>query len=157
MRKTLLLFAFIVIGLQVTQAQEIEMKINFWGYKFIQNGERLSMKELLAATDANEKAYALIRKARTQNTLSTIFSFTSGALIGIPIGQSLGGEDPNWTLAYIGGAIAVISIPLSFGALNNFNKGIDTYNVSKAATGYHFKPEFKISAGGNGVGLSINF
>lgn len=114
MRKTLLLFAFMVIGFQCTQAQEIEMKINFWGYKFIQNGERLSMKELLAATDGNEKAYTLIKKSRTQNLISTIFSFTSGALIGIPIGQSLGSGNPNWTLAYIGGAIAVISIPITF-------------------------------------------
>jgi hypothetical protein len=36
-------------------------------------------------------------------------------------------------------------------------KGINLYNSSLNSTSSYFKPEFKIIANGNGIGLSMNF
>ncbi|WP_394749681.1 hypothetical protein [Spongiimicrobium salis] len=142
----------------ISTAQEIEMKTTIFGYRFTQNGARLSWKELSSATESNLDAHLLIKKARSQNTISSILSFAGGFLIGIPIGQSIGDRDPNWSLAYIGGGIAAIGIPFTFSAFNKVNKGIDTYNLSlKATSRYQFKPEFTILAKGNGLGFIMRF
>ncbi len=157
MKKGILLI-FGLFLLNSSFGQEIELKATPLGYKFIQNGKKLKWKELVAATESNVEANLLIRKARTHNTISTVGALLGGALIGIPLGQSASDQDPNWTLAYIGGGIALVAIPFSFSGFNKVNKGIDDYNLSlKSASIYHFKPEFQVIANGNGIGLSMNF
>ena len=134
------------------------MKLNLFGYKFVQNGEKLNWKELVKATESNYEANLLIKKAKTHNTISTIAALVGGGLIGIPLGQSTTDREPNWTLAYIGGGIAVVGIPFSFSGFNKVNEGIDKYNLSlKSTSSFEFRPEFKIIANGNGIGFSMNF
>lgn len=139
-------------------AQEIEMKLNFFGYNFVQNGEKLNWKELVKATESNIEANLLVKKAKSHNTISTISAIVGGGLIGIPLGQSKTDRNPNWTFAYIGGGIVAIGIPFSFSAFNNVNKGVEKYNLAfKSASSFEFKPEFKIVANANGFGLPMNF
>lgn len=156
MKKLIILF-FGILCTNVTIGQEIEMKLNLFGYKFIQNEERLSWKELVEVTESNIEANLLIKKAKSQNTISNVLAFVGGGLIGIPLGQSLNDRDPNWSLAYIGGGIALIGVPLTFSAFNKVNKGIDDYNLSVNSNAFRFKPEFRIIASDNGIGLSMNF
>ena len=139
-------------------AQEIEMKLNLFGYNFVQNGEKLKWKELVKATESNIDASLLIKKAKSHNSISTFAAIVGGGLVGIPLGQSTTDRDPNWTFAYIGGGLIAIGIPFSLSAFNNVNKGVDKYNLAlKSASSFEFKPKFKIVASGNGFGLSMNF
>ena len=155
MKKAVLLIT-ILLAVNSSFGQEIKMKLNFFGYKFTQNDERLSWKELVEATESNYEANLIIKKARTNRTIYTVTQFVGGVLIGIPIGQSINDQDPNWTLAYIGGGLALVSVPFAFAAFNNANEGVDKYNLSlKSAS--HFNPEFKLFATGNGLGISMNF
>ncbi len=157
MKKTIILIIGIFF-INPSFGQEIEMKLNLLGYKFVQNGQKINWKELVNATESNSEANLLIKKAKSHNTISNILAFAGGGLIGIPIGQSMSDREPNWTLAYIGGGIAVIGIPFTFSALNKANKGVDKYNLSlKSASSFEFKPEFEIIANVNGIGLSMNF
>lgn len=152
---------FLIIGIfffNSSFGQEIEMKVNLLGYQFVQNGEKLNWKELVNATESNSEANLLIKKGKSHNTIANILAFAGGGLTGIPIGQSLGGSEPNWTLAFIGGGIYVIAIPFTLSALNKTNKGVDKYNLSlKSSYLSEFKPEFRFIANGNGIGLSMNF
>jgi len=158
MKTLLLIFAFTLFYNTTSSGQEIEMKTTIFGYRFTQNGERLSWKELLPATESNPAAYLLVKKAKSQNTSSTIISFVGGLLTGIPIAQSINDRDPDWFLAYIGGGMGIIGITLSIKAFNNVNKGVDDYNLSlKSTSRYKFKPEFTIQAKGNGIGLIMQF
>ncbi|QTD39045.1 hypothetical protein JL193_07295 [Polaribacter batillariae] len=100
----------------------------------------------------------MIKKAKSQNTISSILAFAGGGFIGIPIGQSIANREPSWTLAYIGGGIAAIGIPIAIKASKNVKKGVDLYNSSLNLTSNnYFKPEFKMIADRNGIGLSMNF
>ena len=156
--KKLIILIIGIFFLNASFAQEIEMKLNLLGYKFVQDGEKLNWKGLVKATESNTEVNLLIKKAKSQNTISTIAGLVGGGLIGIPIGQSTTPREPNWTLAYIGGGIMAIGIPFSFSAINNANKGVDKYNLSLRSTStFEFKPEFNIIANGNGIGLSMNF
>ena len=146
-----------LLFINISFGQEIKMGMNILGYKFEQNGKRLSWKNLVNVTESNIQSNLLIKKAKSQNTISNILAFAGGGLIGIPIGQSIYDREPNWTLAYIGGGIAVIGLPIAIKASKNAKKGIDLYNSSLNSTSGYFEPEFKIIANGNGIGLSMNF
>uniref|UniRef100_UPI00404AB962 hypothetical protein n=1 Tax=Gelidibacter sp. TaxID=2018083 RepID=UPI00404AB962 len=149
------IIAFFFVSL--SYSQQIDLKVDLFGYKFKQNGERLSWSELVTATESHKEANMLIKKAKTNHTVSGILSTVGGVLIGIPIGQSISDKDPNWTLAYIGGGIAVVSIPFTLSAFNKVNEGVDAYNLSLQSTTSNFKPQFNIIATTNGLGLSMNF
>jgi uncharacterized membrane protein YebE (DUF533 family) len=165
MKNTLLLGLVFLMALSTLQAQQtpnapkpIDMKVNLLGYRFFQDGERLNWRELEAATMAVEEANELIKRARSQRTISNTMAFLGGGLIGIPLGQQSADRDPTWELAYIGGAIAVVSFHLSFRAFNNVNKGVDTYNMAIApSTSYRFQPEMFVINNQNGFGLSVRF
>ena len=147
-----------LLFLNISFGQEIKMGMDLFGYKFEQNNRRLSWKELISETELNIEANLLIKKAKSQNTISSILAITGGGLIGVPIGQSTTNRKPNWILAYIGGGIVIIGIPISIKATKNVKEGIDLYNSSLNSTPfYEFKPEFEIIANENGVGLSMNF
>jgi hypothetical protein len=152
--------SFLIIALLFTYlsfGQEIEMKVNLLGLKFIQNEKQISWAELVDATEGYSVSNKLIRKARTHNTIGNITGLIGGGLIGIPLGQSLSDGDANWTLAYIGAGVAIISIPFSLSAYNKVNQGIDEYNLSLKSTGYNFQPEFNVIANGNGLGIAMKF
>ena len=165
MKKLLFIALCILLSNSAIQAQdsiplskEIEMKVKLLGYRFYQNGERLTWKELVTATESVDKANKLIKRAKSQRLLSSITTFTGGFLIGIPIGQKIADREPTWELAYVGGAIAAVGLHLSLRAFNNVNKGVDSYNLSVNSTAhYQFQPEFQIVANGNGLGLAIKF
>ena len=152
-----------LIGLFITtthqaQEQEIEMKINFWGYRFIKVGERLNWKELEEATTAVENANLLIKQARNRRTTSIIMSVIGGGLLGYSIGQNGTKDDPDYTLAYVGGAISAASLGYSISTFNKVNKGVDMYNLAINKTAhYQFQPELYLSTNSNGIGLSLRF
>ena len=156
--KVALVLLFGLFFFNTSIGQQIDMELNLLGYSFTQNGEQLNWKQLVAATESNFEANELIKIARSHNTVSTITSAVGGVLIGIPIGQSLSDQDPNWTLAYIGGGITLISFPFTFSAFNKVNKGVDDYNLSLQSTSsFRNKAEFDFIVNSNGVGLSMRF
>lgn len=139
-------------------SQQIEMKLNLLGYEFTQNGERLNWKQLVEATESNLDVNELLKIARSHNTIANVTAGIGGILIGVPLGQSWSDVDPNWTLAYIGGGIALISFPFTFSAFNKVNKGIDDYNLSlKSTSTVRNNTEFKFMINGNGIGLQMTF
>jgi len=159
MNKTIVTLFILLLSNTITGQEKIDMNLSIWGFQFKQGDEKLKPKDLDKITEKNIEANLLIKKARRQNTITTILDVTGGALIGIPLGQSIFNEaDPNWTLAYIGGGLVGISIPFSISSANNFIKGVDTYNASLNKMSYsNYSPELKVLANGNGIGLSISF
>ncbi len=167
MKKTLLLIGLVSLTSFSAQAQqtqnptseeEIEMKLNFLGYRFYKDGERLTWKELANETKSVENANFLIKRAKSQNTIANVLAFTSGALLGVVLAQEMNDRDPNWELAYASGGLLIVGFHLSFRAFNNVNKGVDTYNLSVAPkSSYRFEPEFHMVNNQNGFGLALRF
>jgi hypothetical protein len=58
-----------------------------------------------------------------------ILAGIGGALVGYPVGQSIGGEeDVTWELAYVGGGLTVLGVILSVMAENSYKKAVNCYN-----------------------------
>lgn len=148
----------LALGFSICHSQEIEFNRVLFGYRFTQDKERLSWKEVLEKTELYPKSYELIKKSKTQNTISSIASIIGGGLIGAPLGLSISDLDPNWTLAYVGGGFAAIGISLDIIAIRNAKKGTEIYNSTlKSVSLSPFRPKFKIIGNNKGLGLSMNF
>ena len=158
MRKFLMTLTFAIATMTFCSAQQIEIKKNFWGYKFIQNEKSLSMNGLARTMINNEEAHSLIKKAKKKIVIANITAVAGGLLIGLPIGTAARGNDADWNLALIGSGFVAVSIPLSISATRNTKKAIEIYNSSLESTAYkNFKPQFNIVSNANGVGLSMKF
>jgi outer membrane lipoprotein SlyB len=158
MKNTILTLILALTTITICNAQKIEITKVFGGYHYTQNGNKMTMSKLVKVMESNSDALKFIKKAKSNNVLATILGGAGGALIGFPIGTAIGGGDANWTLAGIGVGLVAIGIPISSGVNKNTKKAIDLYNSSLNSTSYfEFKPEFKIVANGNGIGLSMNF
>ncbi|MFD0860653.1 hypothetical protein ACFQ1M_00420 [Sungkyunkwania multivorans] len=158
MKRLLMTLTFAIATITLCNAQKIEMEKGFGGYKYTQNGTRLTMGQVVAAVQSNPEAYNLIKKAQSKKTTASLMSLVGGALIGWPIGASIGGGDPNWTLAGVGAGFVAVSIPIASGGNKKAKQAVELYNSSlDSASNISFRPEFKIVANANGIGLSVNF
>lgn len=158
MKQTTLILLLVLTTCTLCKAQEIEMEKAFGGWKYSQEGRQLSMNELVNTMKSNQEAYDLIKKAKSNTTLASVFGGLGGALVGWPLGTALGGGDPNWVLAGVGAGLIVIGIPISVGANKKAKEAVGLYNASLNETSfYRHKPEFKINVKGTGLGVSMVF
>jgi len=158
MKKAILTLTITLITMTFCNAQKIEMEKVFGGYKFTQNGNPMTMRNLVKTMESNQQAFELIKKAQSNNTLASILGFAGGGLIGWPVGTAIGGGDAEWALAGIGAGLVAIGIPISSSANKKAKQAVELHNSSLSSTSYYeFKPEFKVVANGNGIGLAINF
>ncbi|GGF26723.1 hypothetical protein [Echinicola rosea] len=156
MKKTILTLIITLAVSALCSAQRIESQKVFGGYQYTLNGQPISLKHMTIAMESNPEAFDLIKKARANTTIASIFGFAGGALIGWPIGTAIGGEEPNWALAGIGAGLIAVAIPISSSANKKTNQAIEIYNSNLYSSGY-FKPEFKFLTNKNGIGLAMSF
>ncbi|MCM4151535.1 hypothetical protein DHD05_08035 [Arenibacter sp. N53] len=106
----------------------------------------------------NTQSLELLKKAKTKGIFSIILSGIGGGLTGTPIGTSIAGGDPNWTLAGIGIGCFAIALPIAISTDKNIKQAVENYNSSlNPTTLNHSKPELNIIANVQGAGFSINF
>ncbi|SDG46718.1 hypothetical protein [Psychroflexus sediminis] len=152
------LFLLLVFASSLCFSQEITVGQDLWGYEFKQGDQELTWKELLAETEPVSESYDLIKRAQSQNILSTILGFTGGALVGIPVGQALGEGETNWVLAIVGGALVGVAIPLSYRSKKYLKEGVALYNAqNKTSFLREFQPEVSLVGNANGLGLRLRF
>ncbi len=156
--KTLLVLVFI-FSASIMQAQQIEMvKRPLDTPEFYQNDKKYKMSELVKLMKSNYKAVEYMKKARTNNTFSQIFVFSGASLVGFPVGTSIGGGDPNWTLAMVGGGLMVLSVPFLTATNRNGKKAVEAYNAgfgNSESTAFIQTVTFSFT--GNGVSLALQF
>ncbi|NEN24527.1 hypothetical protein G3O08_13550 [Cryomorpha ignava] len=123
---------------------------------FEQNGMRLTPKQLLKITESNPEAYQEMKKAKENYDFANVLGFIGGGLIGWPIGTAIGGGEPHWILAGVGGAVLLCIIPLSNGYNNRSMNAVEMYNSGLVQSQYKV-PSFKLGSTQNGIGLLISF
>lgn len=118
----------------------------------------------------NTEALSYFKKARTNNTVGTIFAGVGGGVLGVGIARALSGGQTTvtingqpqvikqdnsaaWTAVGIGAGIVGIGIPFALAAKKNADKAIQLENGESTA----FQPYIKVETAGNGLALSYNF
>jgi len=158
MKKIILTLTLFITALTFCNAQKIDVEKVFAGYKYTHNNELKSIGDLAKIMTSNTKAFELMKKGRTNRSISGVLGFVGGGLIGWSLSTALAGGDPNWTSAGIGAGLIAIGIPISSNANKKIKQAVELYNDSfNETSGNHFAPEFKIISNTNGFGLSMNF
>ncbi len=141
---------------QVINRGPIDIHKNFFGTSYWENDRRLTPAELMNTLSVHPAAHAEMKKARTNQAFSTIFSFAGGALIGWPIGTAAGGGDPNWTLAAVGAGLVAIAIPFEITFNKKAKNAVTLYNSSLQKNSGR-KPIVNWGLSANKAGLVLHF
>lgn len=159
MKTIILTLTFALCFVALCTSQKIELKKKYGGYVFLKNGERISKLQVKKTLESNKIAFDLYKKSRNKKTLGSILEFSGGFLIGLPIGQAIRNyPEPNWTLAGIGGGLAIIGTIFSLDADKQTKQALEMYNSSLDSSSYYkFEPEFEVIGNRNGIGLLIRF
>lgn len=141
----------------VAQSDSIRMTKVFGGYKYSQNNQPLTVKQLGSALQANPEASKLFQQAKPNGTAATIFGVAGGFLVGWPVGTAIGGGKPSWELAGIGAGLIVVSIPFSSAFNKKTKEAVSIYNQGNKTSSVNWNPEFKLNLSMNQVGVAMKF
>ena len=124
--------------------------------RFAKDEEFLNSNQLLVLMRGNREAFELMKKARSNSALASVFSFTGGVLIGLPLGLAIGGGDINWGMVAVGGGFIVLSIPLVFSYQNNSTRAVEIFNQGLLEA-HQRKIELYFQTNENGIGMVLRF
>jgi hypothetical protein len=98
------------------------------GYQ--QDGQTLDPEDMSEKLSEEPEAAPHVSRAKTLALIATILGAAGGALVGWPLGGAIGGEsDPPWELAYVGGGVILVSIPLALWGASSFDTAVDAHNA----------------------------
>ena len=106
---------------------------------------------------ADKEATRLIKKARTNNTISTILGSIGGSFVGIPIGIAASNQDAPWALAGVGAAFIGVAIPISIRSNNQALEAAERINQVNSSPPNPLQITFNFIGNQNGVGLALSF
>jgi hypothetical protein len=152
MKKFVLLSLFSICSYQISVAQEIKAYKTFGGVRFEMDTVTLSLKQVLEIVKVNPKAYAELKRAKSNYSAAGVLGFAGGVLIGIPLGTALAGGNPEWGLAAGGAGLILASIPFTTAFRGHTMQALDLYNNKETS---RIKPEFQFY--GSGARLIIRF
>jgi hypothetical protein len=155
------LFMFLIWNPDVlaqSDKEDIEIEKVFGGNKYSQNGINLNLKRMVKIMRYDEIASQKIKSARLKTTLSKVFNITGGILVVWPIVTAITNGDPNWTLAYIGAGLIVISIPLSIAGNKQAAKAVNIYNTNRRSQAFQSHSlKLRLNITGVGFGFALEF
>ena len=160
MKKILTFLYVLFTTFAVAQSPEDSINVvgSGLGTTFFQNDRILQPGDLKHITRDHPEAHKYMKKAATNNGFGVFFATAGGVLIGWPLGTALGGGDPNWALAGVGGGLALLSIPLASGYVKNARKGAEIYNDGLASTSFkQQRLQWNLALSQDGVGLQLRF
>lgn len=127
------------------------------GLNVKQNGRFLNQNELFDVLNEDVEASRYVGRYKTKNVLGAILGGAGGALIGFPVGQAIGGGDPQWLLALAGVGVLAIAIPIAITADKDIKTGIDVYNQNLENSAWLTKPVLRLGGQQYGVGMALRF
>jgi hypothetical protein len=147
--KILLIPVFVFFVLSSSAQGDIEMRKT----RFVYEGKVIKPRQVLELMKSDEQAYPVFQKAMANYNAAQVLGFVGGFLVGWPLGTAIGGGDPNWGLAAGGGALILVSIPLSVSFKKHAETAVSIYNGKPMA----LRPAFRISPWGMGAKVTMKF
>ncbi|NAS13553.1 hypothetical protein [Poritiphilus flavus] len=153
MKKTLLplLFLFTLFVSFNAQSQEVTMFPGFWDYKYYQDDERITKKELVSLLETNDEALKHWKRSRTFSQLSYVLL---AAEVGFLVWQIDRARNDLSTTGPFIGVMASFGVGLTFAILNGSQK---RKAVLKYNQGLEKPTAFKILPSKRGLGIVLQF
>lgn len=148
------------------QAQEVSLKKSFWsGWQYSTDGAHYekvgnSANSLRMIMSENDEAMSELDSYKSNKTLSLVTGVPGGALVGWPLGATLGGGpwEPEYTyMLAIGGTLGVISLVAEGSATRHLKKAVDVHNGFDQPTLERFDIRFGYLPAQKSFGATISF
>ena len=94
-----------------------------------QQGQVLNNKSMVETLERTPASADAAKTARGWSIFGSLLAYSGGALIGWPLGSEMGGQEPNWNLAYAGAGLAAGAIAVGFIAGSHLDDAVDAYNA----------------------------
>lgn len=137
-------------------SDSIILKDSFYGYDYFYQGEKISGNDVLDILVDYPDIYDQFKSANEAFIFANVFCACGIALLATPIGMGIAGNNPNWSMAWAGAGIMLVSAPLFHKYNKNVPVAIGHFN-SNPLFDNKVKAELFIGATKHGVGLSFNF
>ncbi len=129
----------------------------FGGYKFYQNGEKLTGKMMQEIMVDNSEAFLMMKNARANSIVSGALGFTGGFLIGWSVGSASALGYQNWYLVGAGAAMLFISFPLSISSTKHVREAVDIYNSELTILRRQEGIQINFGIQDYGIGFALKF
>ncbi|MGZ5244401.1 MAG: hypothetical protein ACXWEY_15525 [Bacteroidia bacterium] len=129
----------------------------FLGTVFKQRNVNLLPRDLLEIMKEHPAAYAEMQQAKKNYNAAMGLSLGGGALIAYPVSLYLGGGNPNWIFAAIGGGVAAASIPFAIKYNRQARSAATKFNESLPVVKKTGALDLKLQFGLNAVGMKLLF
>ena len=160
-RARLLVLTLLLFGIQFgTFSQDkLALKSNFWGNRFYKGDTLISVNQVLEEMAPNEANYNLMKSAKKDFVTVQLLGAAGGLLFGWPIGASIAGGDPNWTLVGVGAGILAVSIPISINFKKKATSAITKHNslITTSSNNHNYKPCYRFCYTGNSAKIQFKF
>ena len=104
--------------------------------QYKQKGGELTRRALAQGLEKSPATQQAMDGYKTLKIFDAIFGISGGFLIGWPIGQKIGGNDnPNWTLAWIGAGLGLVSVVFEGFANKKLDRAVDLHNTTLGSSG----------------------
>ena len=114
---------------KMSSLSPIEIDTAPFGARYKQDGQGIDPADMLARLKEEPTAAPYVERSQNLRIVSLIFAAAGGALIGWPLGQSIGGDKkPTWALAGAGAGAIGLSIPFTIGAVWNMDRAVESHN-----------------------------
>ncbi len=115
-----------------------------------------SPAKVLDLMKSNQEAYNLMKKAKGSYDFAMGLGYIGGFLVGVPLGSTVAGGDPNWTLAAAGGVTILLALEVIKGFKKNAMRATEIYN-SSLSSGGNTPIALEMGMIGNGFGFKVRF
>lgn len=150
-----ILFYFILLFSFASNAQQLDIKKSFLGYRATLDGEKISMNDFKKQISTDYKSYQIFQKGRGKRGFATVMSFAGGVCLGISAAQiyngggTTGKEKVSVVLPVVGAGLIGGGIVLASSGNRDIKKSVNSYNNTP-------KVEYKLISNQNGVGLGLS-
>ena len=141
----------------LAQIDSILFESGIAGYNYTYQGEKINGTQVLEIIENNTTAYEQFKSANEASVFANIFAVTGILLIALPAGMELTNYEANWSMAWAGSGLIVVSIPLFYKRNKNIPLAIDAYNNYSSPIKDESRLELNFGSNKNGVGLCLKF
>ena len=152
--KTILFYLILLISF-TSNAQQLDIKKSFLGYRATLDGEKISMNEFKKHISTDYKSYKIFQKGRSKRGFATVMSFAGGICLGVSAAQiyngggTTGKERVSVVLPVVGAGLIGGGIVLASSGNRDIKNSVSSYNNTP-------KVEYKLISNQNGVGLGLS-
>lgn len=163
--KILLMIVTVIIFLsEIGFGQTIFLKNSFFGgYSFSTdslNYEKVDTDTLSVLMKNNDEALKLLDSYSTNHTVSTVFGYAGGFLVGWPLGGSLASgewKDGYTTMLLVGGGLVIVSIIFDSIANNKLEEAVNAHNNNLLSGLRRYKIDIEFNSVTQNISLNVRY